>query len=216
MIYCSFAKPCSLWKPPTLFQEHSGRYIFAFFVYHSLFFLSPYLLLNRIFLCRNTQARNRKECIKSSVRVYKRLLRFTPGDSVLPYDVIGALAIDDDGDLDEKRAQSLLHVFLPDKDNTLRQLSFVQSIDYIYKDLRFLRASILNSSKIDSVLEDAFDVIFNGILVIIVMTILGLNPWPLLVSFSVSHSALIVLLVPLHFSATKISQPFVTASIGRR
>ena len=133
------------------------------------------------------KARNRKECIRSSIRVYKRLLKFTPGETVLPYDVIGALAIDDDGDLDEKRAQSLLHVFLPDKDNKLRQLSFVQAIDYIYKDLRMLRASIINSSKIDSVLEDAFDVIFNGILVIIVMTILGLNPWPLLVSFSVSH-----------------------------
>ena len=164
-------------------------------------------------MCCNTQARNRKECIKSSVRVYKRLLKFTPGDSVLPYDVIGALAIDDDGDLDEKRAQSLLHVFLPDKDNTLRQLSFVQSIDYIYKDLRFLRASILNSSKIDSVLEDAFDVIFNGILVIIVMTILGLNPWPLLVSFSVSHAAQIVCLCLSISVQPRYLNPFVTISI---
>ena len=32
--------------------------------------------------------------------------------------------------------------------------------------------------------EDGFDVLFNGILVILVMTILGLNPWPLLMSFS--------------------------------
>ena len=32
--------------------------------------------------------------------------------------------------------------------------------------------------------EDGFDVLFNGILAILVMTILGLNPWPLLVSFS--------------------------------
>lgn len=130
------------------------------------------------------KARTRKECIKSSVRVYKRLLKFTPGESKLRFAVIGALALDDDGDLDEKRAQSLLQVFLPDKDELLPQLSFVQSIDYVYKHLRFLRASILNSSKIDTVLEDAFDVIFNGILVITILTMLGLNPWPLLVSFS--------------------------------
>lgn len=154
------------------------------------------------------QARTRKECIRSSARVYRRLLRFTPGASVLQFDVIGALAYDDGGDLDEKHAQSLLKLFQPDKDELLSQLSFLQSVDHVYKQLRFLRASILNSSKIDSVLvrrqvlvrhllcfcetnqavrdpqEDVFDVLFYGMLAILVMTLLGLNPWPLLVSFS--------------------------------
>lgn len=32
--------------------------------------------------------------------------------------------------------------------------------------------------------EDVFDVIFYGVLTILVMDLLGLNPWPLLVSFS--------------------------------
>jgi len=86
----------------------------------------------------------------------------------------------------------LLRVFLPDKNDLLNQLSFVQSIDYVYKELRFLRASILNSSKIDSVLEDAFDCLFHGTLIIVVMSVLGLNPWPLLVSFSVSITNLFV------------------------
>ena len=181
MISCNSARQCNSWKHRTHSRALLERYVcFAWSV------LSVHCPLSLVLLSF-AQARNRKECIKSSIRVYKRLLRFTPGEPVLRYDVIGALAYDDDGDLDEKRAQSLLHVFLPDKDDVLPQLSFVQSVDYVYKDLRFLRASILNSSKIDSVLEDAFDAIFNGILVIFVMTMLGLNPWPLLVSFSVSH-----------------------------
>lgn len=71
---------------------------------------------------------------------------------MLHFDVIGELARDDDDDLDEKKAQSLLRIFHPDKDDMISQLSFLQSVDYVYKQLRFLRASILNSSKIDSVL----------------------------------------------------------------
>jgi small-conductance mechanosensitive channel len=129
-------------------------------------------------------ARTRKECIKSSTRVYKRLLRFTPGESVLDFDVIAALAYDDDGELNEERAQLFLKVFMPDKDDNITQLAFVQNVDTVYKNLKFLRASIMNSSKIDSVLEDVFDVAFYAILTIIIMTLLGLNPWPLLVSFS--------------------------------
>lgn len=116
--------------------------------------------------------------------MYKRLLRFTPGENVLHFDVIGALAYDEDEDLDEQRAQELLGVFLADKDDLLPQISFVQSCDYVYKHLRFLRAAINNSSKIDSVLEDVFDCIFYGALTILIMTLLGFNPWPLLVSFS--------------------------------
>jgi hypothetical protein len=111
-------------------------------------------------------------------------MKFTRGASVLDFNVLGALAYDDDGDPDEKQALALVKVFQPEKGNVLCQLSFVQSVDYVYKSLRYLRASILNSSKIDSVLEDAFDLVFNGILGILVMTLVGLNPWPLLVSFS--------------------------------
>lgn len=111
-------------------------------------------------------------------------MKFTPGASVLDFNVLGALAYDDEGDPDEKKALALVKVFQPEKGSVLCQLSFVQSVDYVYKSLRYLRASILNSSKIDSVLEDAFDLVLNGILGILVMTLIGLNPWPLLVSFS--------------------------------
>ena len=71
---------------------------------------------------------------------------------MLHFDIIGELAREDDGDLDEKKAHALIRIFPSDKDDEISQLSFLQSVDYVYKSLRFLRASILNSSKIDSVL----------------------------------------------------------------
>ncbi|CAB9520719.1 expressed unknown protein [Seminavis robusta] len=130
-------------------------------------------------------ARTRRECIKSSVRCYRRLLRFVPGESVLDFNVIGdLLAYDENNNPLEKKALALVNLFLPEKDNVIHQLEFVRSVDAVYKSLRFLRASIINSTKIDTVLENVFDMVFNGILAIIVMTLLGLNPWPLLVSFS--------------------------------
>ena len=74
-------------------------------------------------------ARTRKECIKSAHRVYKRLLRYTPGETVLHFDVIGTLAYDETGEFNETLAMSLLGVFLPDKDDLLPQIEFLQSID---------------------------------------------------------------------------------------
>ena len=107
---------------------------------------------------------SRKVCVKNAVKVYRRLQRYTPDQPVLPFDVIGALAYQEDGELDEDRAIDLLRVFLPDKDDTVSMLAFVQSCDNVYKQLRFLRASLSNSSKIDSVLEDIFNVAFYAIL----------------------------------------------------
>lgn len=128
----------------------------------------------------------RETCIKSSVRVYKRLLKFIPQDQepTLLFDVIGALAYDDDGDWDEKCNRELLRLFTPDKDYRLSMTNFVQSCDATYKKMLFLRASMSNSSKIDGVLEEIFDYFFYGVLAIVILSLLGLNIWPLLASFS--------------------------------
>lgn len=58
------------------------------------------------------------------------------------------------------------------------------SLDHIYKRMRFLRASLSNASKIDTVLENIFNVIFYGLLGVTALSLLGYNPWPLLLSFS--------------------------------
>lgn len=129
-------------------------------------------------------ASSRKACVKNAVKVYRRLLRYTPDQQRLPFDVIGALAYGEDGEMDEEGAIDLLRVFLPDKDDTLSMLAFVQSCDNVYKQLRFLRASLSNSSKIDSVLENIFDITFYSFLGLVALAVCGFNPWPLLVSFS--------------------------------
>jgi len=97
-------------------------------------------------------------------------------------------------------------------------LAFVQACDGVYKKLRFLRASLSNSSKIDSVLEDIFNFLFYCSLALLIckltyahrddpivvccsqraccsyifslphlifsVSLIGLDPWPILASFS--------------------------------
>jgi hypothetical protein len=64
------------------------------------------------------------------------------------------LAMDEESNkLDEKALKGLVKIFRPDRDGTLSLVEFVRSIDRVYKDLRLLRASIRNSSRIDYAFE---------------------------------------------------------------
>mmetsp|Transcript_4935 Transcript_4935/g.10434 ORF Transcript_4935/g.10434 Transcript_4935/m.10434 type:complete len:1124 (-) Transcript_4935:3102-6473(-) len=126
----------------------------------------------------------RDQCIKSSCKVFKRLLNFVPGDSVLPFDVIGSIAMDEDGIYDREVSLALVRLFRPDKNDCLTELAFVQSCDWLYKKVRYLRASVANSTLIDRVLEHDFNIIFFVFLALVVMSILDFDPWSLLLSMS--------------------------------
>lgn len=80
--------------------------------------------------------------------MYNRLLRGTPGATVVSFDVIALLAIRKDGSLDEEKLRSLIKLFRPDRDGNLNLLDFAKSVDAVYKELRLLRASVSNSSKV--------------------------------------------------------------------
>lgn len=54
----------------------------------------------------------------------------------------------------------------------------------MYKRLRFFRASVGNASVIDKVLEGIIDSLYNFILLLVILSMLQFNPWPLLVSIS--------------------------------
>lgn len=138
-------------------------------------------------------AGSRQSCVQSAILVFRKLQKFLPADDaskkekdnnidLLCFDVIGALAFREDGTLDASCAQGLLQLFLPDKDHETSLDSFVQSIDAVYKQILFLGASMSNTSKIDSVLEDGFNVAFYGALSVMVLSLVGWNPWPLLAS----------------------------------
>lgn len=145
----------------------------------------------------------RRICVRSAIEVFRKLQKFVPIDKMskeeadsLTFNVIGALAYTEDGLLDETRAQGLLRLFLPDKNNCVDLNAFVQTCDNVYKQVLFLSASMANSSKIDSVLEDMFNVAYYGVLAVFVLSLLGLNPWPLLVSFSTMMLSLAFALGP--------------------
>jgi hypothetical protein len=71
-----------------------------------------------------------------------------PHRDVLTFDVIALLAVQGNGELDLELMRSLIKLFRPDRDGNLSLLDFAKSIDTCYKELRVLRASISNSSKV--------------------------------------------------------------------
>jgi len=56
--------------------------------------------------------------------------------------------------------------------------------DWVYKRVRYLRASVANSTLIDRVMERDFNILYYFFLVLIVISMLGFSPWNLLFSMS--------------------------------
>jgi hypothetical protein len=130
------------------------------------------------------RASTRPEMVQSAEEVYHRLLKLAPGTEVLPCSVFQILCLNEDGTEDKLRKRSFGNLLRPDYHGNVNILSFVQSCDTVYKKLRYLRASVGNSSVIDHVLENIIDGVFYFALGLIVLDLLNLNPWPLLVSTS--------------------------------
>lgn len=126
-------------------------------------------------------ASTRVECVKSAQQTFRRL---SGSKRHVSFDIIALLAADEEGYLDHQKKTELKRLFRPDRNGNLSMLAFVQSCDAIYKRLRFFRASVGNSSVIDKALEDMLDTVFNFILGIILLTLLGFHIYPMLVSIS--------------------------------
>jgi hypothetical protein len=129
-------------------------------------------------------ATTRNECIESSHSVYYRLLKLTPDTPVLSNDVLFLLAQNEDGSENANKKLALKKLFRPDRYNQLPLLAFLQSIDTLYKKLRYFRASVGNASVIDHVLEGMIDYGFAFVIFLVILSLLNFNPWPLLVSMS--------------------------------
>lgn len=125
----------------------------------------------------------RNQVIKSARKTYRRLLQST-GLSILSYDVIRLLALDEGGNLRDGKDKALKRLFRPDNRRELTLLAFVQTCDTVYKRLRYFRASVGNASVINKVLESIVDGLVNFLLALVIMTILQYNPYPVLVSLS--------------------------------
>ena len=141
----------------------------------------------------------RDQCIASCHSVYYRLLKLAPTPDnhtqtdtqsdaqadVLPFDVLALLCLEDDGvteNLAKKR--KIRKLFTPDRSGGLPLLAFIQAVDKAYKRLVFLRASLKNSYLLDGVLERLANGLFYFVLVLFVSSLMELNPWALMVSFT--------------------------------
>ena len=130
-------------------------------------------------------ASTREAMVTSAHRVYEKLLKMSPGSSRLSCEFYDMLALEDDGaTVNHNKRKALRKLFRPDVNNEIGLLPFIQSCDALYKRLRFFRANVGNASVIDHALESICDGAFNFVLLLIILTVMRFNPWPLLVSLS--------------------------------
>ena len=131
-------------------------------------------------------AENRQNAIESTERVYDRLLLNSQDGAsrVLHFDVLALLAVQPDGTLDVDKLKDLIRLFRPDRQGNLTLIDFAKSVDAVYKELRLLRAAVANSSRLDKAFEKILNIIFYFFLVIIILPVLGVDPWVLFASIS--------------------------------
>lgn len=129
-------------------------------------------------------ATTRDEVLESASHTYQRLLGSSE-HSVLSCEVLYLLAEDEDGTtVDKGKKRNIRKLFHPDAESHVSGLSFVQACDSLYRRMRYFRASVGNASVIDHALESIVDGFYHFILCLVMLSILQINPWPLLVSIS--------------------------------
>jgi len=129
-------------------------------------------------------ATTRDEVLKSATDVYRRMAT-SPDRSVLSCDILYLLTEDENGvTVDRSKRRAIKKLFQPNAENEVSMLHFVKACDSLYRRMRYFRASVGNASVIDHALESIVDGFYNFLLCLVILSILQINPWPLLVSMS--------------------------------
>lgn len=129
-------------------------------------------------------AGTRDDILKSATNVYHRMMT-SQDRAVLSCDILYLLSEDDDGvTIDRSKKRAIKRLFQPDAENEVTMLHFVKACDSLYRRMRYFRASVGNASVIDHALESIVDGFYNFLLCLVILSILQINPWPLLVSIS--------------------------------
>lgn len=129
-------------------------------------------------------ADTRENCISSAQKVYLKLRSSRPELVCLSFDTLALLAMNPDGRLDKEKLKELIRIFRPDREGNLTLLDFVKSVDAVYKELRTLRASVANSSKIDKAFEGIINILFYFIVACFTLSAIGVDPFVLFASIS--------------------------------
>ncbi|KAG7373470.1 mechanosensitive ion channel [Nitzschia inconspicua] len=131
-------------------------------------------------------ADTREHCIESAQDVYAKLILERNGteSQMLRFETLALIALSSNGQIDQAKAKDLVRVFRPDRQGNLSVLDFIKSVDIVYKEFRFLQASIENSSQIDKSFENLVNVVFYAIVISFILSQLGFDPFSLFLSLS--------------------------------
>lgn len=130
------------------------------------------------------RADSRSACIESSQETYRRLMLNDSDADCLSFDTISSIALSPVGDFDKDTLRDLIRIFRPDRDGSITLLDFVKSVDTVYKQVRILRASVANSSKLDRSTELIVNFLFHAVLLTVILSQLGFDPLALFLSIS--------------------------------
>ncbi|KAL3939508.1 MAG: hypothetical protein SGBAC_005775, partial [Bacillariaceae sp.] len=130
-------------------------------------------------------ARTRNEVIEGCEELYDRLLKkqeflernsFPPMEqTTLRFHTIALTAVKGStGHFDRKVCKSLIKLFRPGRDGLISKLEFCKSIDSQYKELRKLRASIVNEGKVNIASERIINTLFYGVMIVVLLGVLGM------------------------------------------
>jgi hypothetical protein len=108
---------------------------------------------------------DRCSVLQNSQRLYSELT-IESSDNTLHFRTLALTTMDKEGKLDEQELKDLIHVFRPNRDGSISMIDFCKSIDTVYKEIRKLRASIANESRMNAGAENVINCIFYFILVL--------------------------------------------------
>jgi len=91
-------------------------------------------------------ADSRKNCVKSTAKVYAKLLDLQSNKNALEFGTLGEIAMDSEGLIDRKKVKKLIKVLTPNKDKQLTLVEFTRSVDNVYRELKTLLAAIRNAT----------------------------------------------------------------------
>jgi hypothetical protein len=129
-------------------------------------------------------ADTREKCIACTQNVFHRLTLNEASDTSLHFDTLALLAVKPDGSMNVAKLTDLVRLFRPDRDGNLSLLDFAKCVDSCYKELRLLRASVANASRIDKAFERILNIFFYFVVGCIVLLVFGVDPLVLFASVS--------------------------------
>ena len=129
-------------------------------------------------------ADTQKNCHDSSQKVYNRLLARSAESRVLKFETLLPIAIKEDGKYDKEKVKDIKRLFHPRRNGDIPLLEFIKGCDDVYKRIKMFRAKTLNSAQLDDAFEQLIDVLFYFVLMLIALSIFGVDPFSVFISMT--------------------------------